>query len=288
MVDVNQTSPIKRKRRTRDQGVAILDAAKLILAEENPMTVRQIYYELVARQLIANNRSQYQAISTLFVKARQDGAIPWEWLEDRNRQPRELSMWEDLDAFVLDVRGSYNRDVWQDQTAYVEVWLEKDALSGIFEDVLRNYGVTLNVGRGYDGWDSIHNAAGRYGDGDGVTVLYFGDFDPSGEDMHRSLIARLGFFGCKPEVIKCALTLADVQRYNLPSDFTKKTDSRQAGHIAKWGDVSVELDALPKPVLRQRLISEVESRLDLVALEETRRLEQAERVRLNALLDKAD
>jgi hypothetical protein len=287
---VNQTSQIKpkRKRRTRDESAALLDTAYDILAEGNPMTVRQVYYQLVARQLIPNNRSQYQAVSNLLVEARKTERVPWEWIEDRNRKARDVAMWDDLDDFILTVRGAYRRDVWQDQAHQVEAWLEKDALSGIFSDALQPYGVTLNVGRGYDGWSSIRNAAERIGDGDDTTILYFGDFDPSGEDMFRSLVERLGFFGCKPEIIKCALTLEDIRRYNLPSDLAKTTDSRHAGHVAKWGDVSVELDALPPAVLRQRLIDEVRSRLDLSALEETRQQERIERNRLSTLLDKSE
>lgn len=283
-----QTSQTKRKRRTREESSALLDAAYQVLSEGHPMTVRQVYYQLVAQQLIDNNRSQYQAVSTLLVNARQSGAVPWEWIEDRNRRPRAVNMWGDLGDFITTVRNAYRRDVWQDQPSYLEVWLEKDALSGIFEDALRPYGVTLNVGRGYDGWDSIHNAAERFGDGDGMTILYFGDFDPSGEDMVRSLVERLAFFDCKPEVIKCALTLADVRQYNLPPDFTKKTDTRSAAFVARWGDVSVELDALPAQTLRARLISEVEARIDTAALQETRRQETAERQRLNGLLDKSE
>jgi hypothetical protein len=267
---------------------ALRTAATEVLAEGNPMTVRQVYYQLVARQLIDNNRGQYQAVSDMLVKLRQDGAVPWEWVEDRNRRPRTVPMWDDLGDFITAVRASYRRDVWQDQPAYLEVWLEKDALSGIFEDVLRRYGVTLNVGRGYDGWDSIHNAAERWGEGDDVTVLYFGDFDPSGEDMVRSLRERLGFFDCAPEIVKCALTLDDVRRYNLPPDFTKATDSRRAAFVARWGDVSVELDALPGAVLRERLVTEVEARMDLDALATTREEEHAERTRLNTVLDKSE
>lgn len=186
--------------------------------------------------------------------------------------------------FAETAQHAYRRDVWAEQSAYVECWLEKDALSGIIEDVLNAYGVTLNVGRGYDGWDSIRNAAGRYGDGDGVTVLYFGDFDPSGEDMIRSLRERLGFFGYEPEVIKCALVAEDVDLYDLPPDFTKKTDTRRAGFVAKYGDVAVELDALPIDVLQTRLRNEVEARMDLEALERVLRTERAERVRLHRLL----
>src|SRR5207249_427636 len=163
-------------------------------------------------------------------------------------------------------------------------WLEKDALSGIFEDALEPYGVTLNVGRGYDGWASIRNAAQRYEDKEPVTVLYFGDFDPSGEDMVRSLRERLAFFDCEPELVKCALTAEDVTRYNLPPDFTKTTDTRRAAFVAKYGDVAVELDALPVDVLRARLIKEIEARMDLHALAKVRRLEAKEQARLRELL----
>jgi len=260
--------------------LAMLEEARAILAENHPMTVRQVYYQLVSRQVIENNRGQYQAVSNLLVNARKDGAIPWEWIEDRLRRPRAVAMWDDLSDFAETARRSYRRDTWATQPAYLEVWLEKDALSGIFEDVLSGYGVTLNVGRGYDGWDSIHNAAERFTDGEGVTVLYFGDFDPSGEDMVRSLRDRLGFFGCTPEVLKCALTLADVERYNLPPDFTKATDTRRAAFVAKWGDVAVELDALPVDVLRGRLVREVEARLDLAALASVKAQERDDRARL--------
>lgn len=282
------TSQIKRKRRTREEMDALREAAYEVLSEENPMTVRQVYYQLVARQLIDNNRGQYQAVSDMLVQLRQDGVVPWEWVEDRNRRPRAVQMYDDLDDFISIVRRAYRRNVWQDQAGFVEVWLEKDALSGIFEEVLRDYGVTLNVGRGYDGWDSIHNAAERWGDGDGVAVLYFGDFDPSGEDMVHSLRKRLAFFECRPEIVKCALTLEDVQRYDLPPDLTKTTDTRRAAFVAKWGDVSVELDALPIAVLRERLISEVQARLDLDALGGTRAAQSADVQRLNALLDKSE
>lgn len=263
---------------------ARLDAAQEILAAHHPMTVRQVYYQLVSRQVIENTRSAYQAVSTLLVDARKEGSIPWGWVEDRLRRPRHVNMWHDLADFAATACTAYRRNVWADQPYYVEVWLEKDALSGIFEDMLDGYGVTLNVGRGYDGWDSIHNAAERYKDGDGVTVLYFGDFDPSGEDMVRSLRDRLAFFGCRPEVVKCALTREDIARYNLPPDFTKKTDTRAAMFVATHGDVSVELDALPVEVLRAQIVEAVEARMDLVALERVRREEAQNRERLAAAL----
>ena len=142
--------------------------------------------------------------------------------------------------------------------------------------------MTLNVGRGFDGWDSIHNAAQRLGAGD--AVLYFGDFDPSGEDMVRSLRDRLASLGSHPEIVKCALTFDDVQRYALPPDFTKATDTRRAAFVARWGDIAVELDALPLDALQERIIAEVERRMDLDALRRVREREAAERRALAAAL----
>jgi hypothetical protein len=253
----------------------LIKMAAEILRQYHPMTVRQVYYQLVSRQVIENSRSAHQSVSKALVAARREGLIPWAHIEDRLRRPRCAPMWSGLPDFAVTAAGWYRRDVWETQPARIEVWLEKDALSGIFEDELDGYGVTLNVGRGFDGWDSIHNAASRLGDGD--AILYFGDFDPSGEDMVRSLRERLDDQGARPEIVKCALTIGDIEAYGLPADFTKASDTRSAAFVAKWGDVSVELDALPIEVLRERIVGEVEQRMDLTALEIVRAAEDEER-----------
>jgi len=248
------------------------------------MTVRQVYYQLVSGLVIENKRSQYQAVSKALVYARKTGEIPWEWIEDRLRQPRKVRMWNDLSDFSETVKRAYRRDVWDTQSCYLEAWLEKDALSGIFDDIRYPYGVTLNVGRGYDGWDSIHNAAERYGRGDHVTVLYFGDFDPSGEDMVRSIRKRFRELGCRPNIVKCALTAEDVRTYQLPANFTKRTDSRRKAFVNKHGDVSVELDALPLNILQEKLRLAIETRMDLAALNEVKHVEGREVNRLVELM----
>jgi hypothetical protein len=258
----------------------IIDQAVEILTDFNPMTVRQVYYQLVSRQVVENNRSRYQAVSDALVDARLEGIIPWDWIEDRLRRPRQIAMWTDISDFLSSMIWRYNKDIWQEQPQQVEVWCEKDALSGIFSDVIADYGVILNVGRGYDGWSSIHNAAERYGSGENVTVLYFGDFDPSGEDMFRSLQERLGRLGSKPTMYKVALSQDDVQRYQLPPNFTKTTDTRRAGFVALYGDQAVELDALPATVLRGRIVEEIERHMDLDALKRIQEQEKQERSKL--------
>jgi len=257
---------------------ALIQAATEFLQEAAPQTVRQLFYRLVSVGHVSNSRAGYQTVSRALVTARKEGLIAWSDVEDRLRQPRHVPMWSGVAELIRNATAAYRRDVWSAQPRRVEVWLEKDALSGIFEEVLRPYGVTLNVGRGFDGWDSIHWASGRLGAGD--IVLYFGDFDPSGEDMVRSLRHRLGELGSEPEIVKCALTAEDIARQNLPSDFAKRSDSRCAAFIAKHGDVSVELDALPLDVLRERIVSEVERRMDLEALASIKAEEEADRVQL--------
>lgn len=130
--------------------LSLIEAAAEVLSEYNPMTLRQVYYQLVARQVIDNCRSEYQRLSNALVQARQEELIPWEWLEDRVRQPRIVRMWQDLPDFLDTVRRAYRKDIWPSQPQYVEVWLEKDALSGIFAAITQEYGVTLVVGRGYN------------------------------------------------------------------------------------------------------------------------------------------
>ena len=269
----------------RAKTIRMLNYALEVLSQHHPMTVRQVYYQLVAAHIIANKRTEYNAVSRMLVEARQNELIPWEWMEDRTRRAHTVGMWENLSDFAETARQAYRRDVWSTQPRYVECWVENDALSGIFEDVLNPYGVTLNVGRGYDGWDSLHNAAERYTTHDVVSILYFGDFDPSGEDMGRSLVERLEFFGCEPEFVKCALTPSDIERYNLPPDFAKKSDTRHKAFVARHGDVSVELDALPVDALRDRIRQEVEARMDLDALQEVRDLENSDKTKFMAALE---
>ena len=130
--------------------VRLIQTAAEILAEHHPMTVRQVFYRLVSRQVVENSRGAYQAVSKALVAARRKGEIRWELIEDRLRKPRHVSMWDGLADFAATAAATYRRDVWINQPTYLETWLEKDALSGIFEDTLEPYGVTLNVASGFD------------------------------------------------------------------------------------------------------------------------------------------
>lgn len=274
----------------RDKTLKLIEAAYGVLQEYNPMTLRQCYYQLVSKHVIDNNANQYKRLSYTLVKARQEGLIPWDWIEDRIRQPRVVSMWNGLQDFMDTVREAYRKDIWNTQPNYIEVWLEKDALSGIFEDITNTYGVTLVVGRGYNSWSAYKEAVERIARHEKpAKILYFGDFDPSGEDIVRALANGLNFdaFGQQGTthvhevaVEKIALTKEHVLDYDLPPDFTKKTDTRSRAFVEKYGDMAVELDALPMQTLQEELREAIEANLDLSAFSKVLCQQEAERTLL--------
>jgi 5S rRNA maturation endonuclease (ribonuclease M5) len=252
---------MKKQQKTLD----LISAAREILELQNPMTLRQTYYQLVAKHIIDNNKNEYQKLSNAMVWARQQELIPWEWIEDRTRQPRQTYMWSDLTDFFETVKSAYRKDVWASQENYIVVWVEKDALSGIFQRIVNAYGVTLIVGRGYNSWSVKKELADMFrAYGKEPVILYFGDFDPSGEDIYRDIEESFGFFQTSLKKIeKVSLTKNDIDKYNLPADFAKKSDTRTKKFIAKNGDMSVELDALPVDILREKIKNGIEKYLDM-------------------------
>jgi hypothetical protein len=272
-------------RAVRPATLALIAAAAAILAKsKTAMTLRQLHYQLVARQVTPNTRGAYKSLSKALAWARVHGVVGWDAIEDRLRVPRAVPQWRDLADFADAVLRSYRRDVWSQQPELVEVWLEKDALSSIVGDVLEPYGATLNVGRGYDGWSSLHAAAIRYRHaaeaGRPVTVLYLGDHDPSGQDMVASLAGRLSEMGADPTIERVAILPEDIDRYQLPPDFTKTTDTRRAAFVAKHGDRAVELDSLPVDALVARLGAAIVAHLDQAAFLAVQEAEAADQGRI--------
>jgi hypothetical protein len=139
----------KRTGNLQKKTLRKIEAAYQVLSELHPVTVRQCYYQLVSQHVIENNKGSYKSLCDALVSARQRKMIPWDWIEDRLRKPRKPLMFDNVAEFARTAVGWYRRNVWLNQLHYVEVWLEKDAMSGMFEDELDPYGVTLNVGRAF-------------------------------------------------------------------------------------------------------------------------------------------
>ncbi len=216
------------------------------------LTLRQVYYQLVARDYIPNNERSYKNIGNLINDGRLAGLIDWDAIIDRTRNMKENSHWDKPSSVIKAAKQSYMLDRREDQPNYIEVWVEKDALVGIVGQVCKRLDVPFFSCRGYTSQSEMWNAAQRFINEDhreSRTIIHLGDHDPSGIDMTRDIQDRLTLFGANVHVKRVALTMEQIQRYNPPPNPTKLTDARATGYIAQFGYECWELDALePKAI----------------------------------------
>lgn len=233
---------------------------------DTSITLRQLYYRLVSRLLIPNTINSYKRLSRILVKAREQGDVPINCLEDRSRRilgrgdtgfnSAEEYLKNKLNSLQDSWKG-FTMPMWDNQPNHILISLEKDALSRLVSRVANNYSIRTFPTRGYPSFSYVQGMA-RYMEtrlkGKHVMVLYYGDFDPSGIDIERDLEARLERYGATDfSVTRIALTADQIDRYNLPPMPVKRTDARAEGFMAEHGDKSVELDALD-PNLFQELV----------------------------------
>ena len=231
------------------------------------LTLRQLYYQLVSRDIIPNKLSEYAKLSTLLVKGRMAGVVDWEAIEDRIRVPF-LPYWvHDIENAIEDTINQYRLNRQDGQDVYIELWVEKDALSGVLKRITSKYHINLMVNRGYSSCTAMHDAYERFKvqeqDGKSVVILYLGDHDPSGLDMIRDINDRLEEFGVNPEVRHIGLTMGQIKKYNPPPNPAKITDPRAKGYITEHGNTSWEVDALNPKVLHQLVSDNVEEMIDM-------------------------
>jgi hypothetical protein len=229
-------------------------------AEGFVLTVRQLYYQLVARAIIPNTLKDYKRIASLVNDAKLAGMIDWDMLEDRTRSFITRSRWNSPSEILTTCARSYHQDMWFDQDTRVFVIIEKEALTGVLEDVCHEYDVPLLAARGYPSGSVLREFALKdlyptIGAGIGTVVLHLGDHDPSGIDMTRDLEERLALFTEEPlfKVTRIALTMGQIEEQQPPENPAKTTDSRFADYQRRYGESSWELDAL-SPTYLSRLV----------------------------------
>lgn len=215
------------------------------------LTLRQLYYQLVSRNVVPNTEKSYKSLGGLLSDARMAGLVDWDAIEDRNRQPVTWAEYKDVAELVESLEYRYRLPRWDGQDNYVELWVEKAALAGVLQPLAAKYHVTLMVNRGYSSTSSMWESAQRYLEMDRTPILfYLGDHDPSGEDMVRDIEDRMNTFGVAGiRVEKLALTMAQVRHYKPPPNPAKLTDSRAARYIEEHGASSWEVDALDPKTL---------------------------------------
>ena len=218
------------------------------------LTLRQVYYQLVARAIIENNEKSYKNIGNLISDARLAGLIDWNAIEDRTRNMRGNSHWSTPGQIIDSAAYSYHLDHWEGQENYVEVWVEKDALIGIVGQICGQLDVNFFSCRGYvsqsEMWSAAQRLKRRQDQGQNVVLLHLGDHDPSGKDMSRDIQDRLRVFEAyEVEFHRLALNMNQIEKYNPPPNPAKLTDSRATQYINEFGYDSWELDALEPKVI---------------------------------------
>lgn len=236
------------------------------------LTLRQLYYQLVSRDVIPNKQKEYANLSSLLTDGRMCGLVDWDAIEDRLRIP-DVPPSFDSPAHILDVCiNQYERPRQDGQEVYVEVWVEKDALSGVLKRVTEKFHIPIMVNRGYSSASAMFEAYTRFkrrvrNHNQSIRIIYLGDYDPSGIDMIRDVNDRiLEFFGRSPvdfAIEPIALTRAQIDQYDPPENPAKRTDSRFEKFAAEHGTSSWEVDALRPEVLDQILTDAIEAMIDV-------------------------
>lgn len=249
-----------------------IEEANKIIAEYQAMgfslTLRQLYYQFVARDLIEENTQRaYKALGNVINDGRLAGLIDWYSIEDRTRYLRKLAHWDNGADIIDSCIHTFRKSKWDNQDVRLEVWIEKDALIGVIEAVCKRWDVPFFACRGYASQSELFRAGQRYkkyiSDGQRPIVFHFGDHDPSGIDMTRDNESRLEMFAEQPiEVRRLALNMDQIVQYDPPPMPAKKKDSRHDGYQAKHGSESWELDALDPNIIADMIENEIQKFVD--------------------------
>lgn len=254
-------------------------------AQGYDLTLRQLYYQFVARDIIPNSQKSYDNLGALVNNARLAGLVDWNAIEDRTRNVRNTFHWEDPQELLLSAANQFDINKWAGQDEYVEVWVEKDALVGIVGQAAQTYDVPFFSCRGYvsqsEMWGAAQRIMRKLEEGrEHATIIHLGDHDPSGKDMTRDIEERIcmflahhGFADFDFEIQRVALEMSQIRKYNPPPNPAKLTDSRCKKYIAEYGYSSWELDALEPSVLEGIINTAVLEHLNLPLY---RKMEQKE------------
>ncbi len=260
-------SELHLNKKNQDQLIIINKIIDEFAMDGYRLTLRQLFYQLVSRDIIPNLTKEYAKLSGLLVKGRMAGIVDWDAIEDRIRVPYIPYSVDDIDDAIYDTIRQYRLDRQQGQDVYIELWVEKDALSGVLKRITQKYHIRLMVNRGYSSCTAMHDAYERLkekeDEGKETYILYLGDHDPSGLDMIRDIDERLIEFGASPTVIHIGLTQKQIKQFNPPPNPAKITDPRAKGYIAVHGNVSWEVDALNPETLHKLVSKNVEKLIDM-------------------------
>ena len=281
-----QASPIKRARSTKAEVEARREALWDIIYAGKPMTVRQVFYQATVRGIVEKAETGYSKVQIDLTLMRRDKSLPYGWLADNTRWQRKPITFSNVEEALQETAQFYRKSLWADANSYVEIWLEKDALSGVVYPITNMYDVPLMVARGYASLSFLHSAAEAIADLDVPTFIYhLGDFDPSGVNAGEKIEETLRDLAPHADInfYRIAVTPEQIEEWNLPTRPTKKSDTRAKG----FGEISVELDAIDPNDLRGLVQAAIEMHLPPEQFEVLKAAEKSEREIIAKLVRKA-
>jgi hypothetical protein len=283
---VYQTSHIKRQRSTKAAMAARRSLLLEIVRTGRPMTVRQVFYQATVRGIVEKAETGYAKVQTDLTAMRRSGEMPYDWLADNTRWQRKPRTYSSIQQALAETARFYRKSLWDEAGCYVEVWLEKDALSGVVYPVTSDYDVPLMVARGYASLSFLAAAAEHINDLDvPAYIFHLGDYDPSGVDAGRKIEATLRELAPNATIHfhRLAVTPEQITAWSLPTRPTKQTDTRARG----FGDISVELDAIEPNELRALVRQWIEALMPAEELAVLKEAEASERSMLTMFMQQA-
>jgi hypothetical protein len=247
-----EASTIKPTKRFRSTKAAIEEfrANLLVIVKDmQPMTVRQVFYQATVRGIVDKAESGYNKVQINLSHMRRSGMLPYAWIVDNTRWQRKPRTFDSVQDALDDTARLYRKALWSDIDAYVEIWLEKDALPGVITPITSLYDVPLMVARGYASLSFLYEAGEYINELLCPAYIYhLGDFDPSGVNAGERIEASLREYAPDTEIHfeRIAVTPEQIAKWDLPTRPTKTSDTRSKG----FGDISVELDAIAPDDLR--------------------------------------
>jgi len=275
----------------------LIETANKIISEYQQqgfdLTLRQLYYQMVARDLIPNKQKEYKRIGAIINDARLAGLLDWTAIVDRTRKVRENSHWTTPKSILRSAAMSYREDQWENQAYRPEVWIEKDALVGVISTVCEEFDVPYFSCRGYTSqsamWQAGHGRLRKYHSaGQTSLIIHLADHDPSGIDMTRDIDSRLKLFAGweNHDIKRIALNMDQINKYGPPPNPAKVTDSRAKAYIAEYGYDSWELDALEPQTIVELIQNTLTSVIDPVAWNDTCQRIDAHKETLNTIANR--
>lgn len=200
------------------------------------LTLRQLYYQFVARGLIPNNQKSYKRLGDIVNKARLAGLMDWDYITDRTRNLQSVGHWSSPGSIIRSAANSFALDKWVRQPVRVEVWVEKEALAGIVSQVADRHDCAWFSCRGYVSQSELWGAAQRHYNylmaGQRVAVIHLGDHDPSGIDMTRDITDRLEMFVLQDWLNGQMPDVASANDYEIRKHLINHLDSGDHGFDA--------------------------------------------------------